>query len=382
MTWTINGIEESIDRFAKMEMVEVLYELETPKIFTAKVGQDLVLVYESSVDLTDRSVRFLVAPTSDAVISALKDGTKTVLQALEQPWVWLLKEGFDGTLSAAYQLAEGIRSVPDGFKPKPTAMLWPELMPLVSVRLIGEGLREGHVPASVIKRAAESIPAALKKCFDEVFGGRGQGRPDEAIRARYDLEAQHMAFASFEISFRESRQPELELKPNAQDEPYQESGSALRAAIEWAMDDGSLSDAPEVGFVEALEKLVPPMHGVVEQVELRGRIFSDSRRYILNRGTTKRVKKYLTSYRANERTLITVEGIVDELDRGRLTFIMRRTDDGLDRTFTFAEEFLDDVMIAFNSSVRVSVSGRHATKKQPIEMLGVDFLNPVPVDDV
>jgi hypothetical protein len=148
------------------------------------------------------------------------------------------------------------------------------------------------------------------------------------------------------------------------------------------MDNDSLSDAPEVGFVEALEKLVPPMYGVVEQVELRGRIFNDSRRYVLNRGTTKRVKKYLTSYRANERTLVTVEGVVDELDRGRLTFIMRRTDDGLDRTFTFSEEFLDDVMIAFNSSVRVIVSGRHATKKQPIEMLGVDFLDLVPVDDV
>lgn len=382
MTWTINGLEESTDRFSQMEMVEVLYELETPKIFTAKVGQDLVLVYESTVDPVERNVRFLVAPTSDAVISALKDGTKTVLEALEQPWVWLLKESFDGTLNAVYQLFEGMRSVPEGYKPKRTAMLWPELMPLVSVRLMGEGLREGHVPASVIKRAAESIPAALKKCFDDVFGGRGQGRPDEAIRTRYDLEAQHMAFASFEISFRESRQPELELKLEAQDEPYQESGSALQAAIEWAMHDEPLLCPPDVGFVEALEKLVPPMHGVVEQVELRGRIFSDSRRYILNRTTTKKVKKYLTSYRANERTLVTIEGVVDELDRGRLTFIMRRTDDGLDRTFTFAEEFLDDVMIAFNSSVRVSISGRHATKKQPIEMLGVDFLNPVPVDDV
>jgi hypothetical protein len=382
MTWTIHGVAEAVDRFSSLEPLDVLYELETPKIFTAKLGHDLVLVYESSIDLLKRNIRFLIVPTSSTTLSALKNGTRTVIQALDQPWVWLVMQNFEGEITEAYQLIDGIRSVPEGFKPAKSAMLWPELTPLVSVRLIGEGLSEGHVPASVIKRAAESIPSALKKCFEGVLGARGQGRPDESIRSRYDLEAQHMAFASFEISFRETAQPELEMKTELGEELYQEPGAALQDAIEWAIESEAEMEAPEVGFIEALEKLVPPMHGVVKAVEVRGRIFPNSKRYVLNRATTKKVKQYLTTHRAAERTLVTVEGLIDELDKGRLTFIMRETPDRIDKTFTFAEEFLDDVFMAFSSSAKVNVSGRHTAKKQPIELLGIDFLNPVSATDV
>lgn len=381
MTWTIEGITEDSSRFEGLEPLEVLYELETPKIFTAKCGVVPVLVYESYVDISRRLVLLIVTPTSPSIVAALKDGVKTVVQALDQPWVWVVTQNFDGTTEAVVLLEDGIRSIPNGYKPKKGAMLWPELMPLVSVRLIGDGLREGHVPASVIKRAAESIPGALKKCFEETMGARGQGRPDDAVRNLYDLEAQQMAFNSFEISFRAAEQSQLPFTQGSDVvDPYLEQGIALRNAIGWALDETG-SSVPSVEVAEALEKLVPPMHGIVEQVEVKGRIFRDAKPFLLSRATTKKVKRYLTDQRATVRSLVTVDGLVDELDKGRLTFILRATIDGKDRTFTFAEDFLDDVFMAFNSAVRVSVSGKQVSTKQVIEMLGLDFLNP-PATDV
>lgn len=375
MTWTLDGVKEDTGRFQDLEPVEVLYELETPKIFTAKCGGLIaVLVYESYVDVAAGHVHLIVTPTSPSIISSLKDGVKTVIQALDQPWVWAVTQDFDGVALDVIMLTNGVQTVPDGYKPKKAAMLWPQLMPLVSIRLIGDGLREGHVPASVIKRAADSIPGALKKCFEEALGAKGQGRPDDAVRNLYDLEAQQMAFSSFEISFRAAEPPQLQLSPDSDIRAYEEHGAALRKAIGWALDDADAS-MPSVELVEALEKLVPPMHGVIEEVEVRGRIFNDSRVFRLGRSSTKKVKRFLTDHRAAVRTLLTIEGVIDELDKGRLTFILRGTREGKDMTFTFIEDFLDEVFMAFNSSVRVSVSGRQVSMKKPIEMLGLDFLN-------
>lgn len=380
MTWSLDGQKEDISRFQILEPVDVLYELETPKIFTSKCGGVVpVLVYESHVDIHASHVHLIVTPTSSSIISALKDGVKTVLQALDQPWVWAVTQDFNGTCLDVILIADGMQAVPDRYKPKKSAMLWPHLMPLVSVRLIGDGLREGHVPASVIKRAADSIPSALKKCFEEALGAKTQGRPDNAVRNLYDLEAQQMAFNSFEISFRAAETSQLSLSPGADIAPYLEQGAALVKAIGWAMDDVGAT-TPSVDLVEALEKLVPPMHGVVEEVEIRGRIFSDSRKFRLGRSSTKKVKRFLTDHRATLRTLLTTEGLIDELDKGQLTFILRGTKDGKDMTFTFDEDFLDDVFIAFSSSVRVSVSGRQISIRKPTEMLGLEFLNP-PVAD-
>jgi hypothetical protein len=370
MTWTVDGQIEGPERFAELEPIEILYELETPKIFTAMSRVGFVLVYESYIDMAERKLYYLAAPTSPNILSALKDGSKTVIQALSQPWVWAVKQDFSGKTESACQLSNGMNSVPDNCKPTKSAMLWPELMPLVSVRLVGAGLREGHIPASVIKRAADSIPSALKKCFDELFGAAGLGRPDESLRALYDLEAQQMAFNSFEISFRASQIAQLALPAPTNEDPYLRQGDALRNAIGWAL-EGSDSSAPSLDLVEAIEKLAPPMHGVVETVEVKGRIFQSSQTFVLTRAATKKVKGYLSEQRALVRSLLTVDGVVDELDKGRFTFTLRQTSDGKDRTFTFTDEFYDDVLIAFNSSARVSVSGRQIVARQPIEVLGI-----------
>lgn len=380
MTWTFEGVIDQSGRFEILEPEEILYELENPKIFTSKDGGELVLVYESFVNLSESCINYIVTPTSSSIINALKDGAKSVIQALDQPWVWIVVQNFDGEFKQSFLLKNGIHSVPDGYKPKKSAMLWPELMPLVSVRLIGKGLREGHIPSSVIKRAAESFPGALKKCFGQAFGATGLGRPDDSVRNLYDLEAQQMAFNSFEISFRAADQSQLTIDQGSGFNVYAEHGLALRKAIGWAKDEANAA-VPSVDVVEALEKLVPPMHGVVEEVEVRGTIFQESKSFVLNRSTTKKVKHYLTERRASERSFVNTAGSIDEIDKGRLTFILRGTTGGIDQNFVFADEFLDDIIMAFVEGVKVSVSGRKTSSKKPIELLGLDLLE-TPTNDI
>jgi hypothetical protein len=74
---------------------------------------------------------------------------------------------------------------------------------------------------------------------------------------------------------------------------------------------------------------------------------------------------------------VTENGVIDELDKGRLTFILRQTIDGKDKVFTFTDEFFDDVIIAFNSSTKVALFGRQVSVRQPIELLGIESVSPV-----
>lgn len=75
--------------------------------------------------------------------------------------------------------------------------------------------------------------------------------------------------------------------------------------------------------------------------------------------------------------LVGFEGIVDELDKGKSSFILRGTKDGEDSVFAFSEEFYDDILEAFNSSDRVAVSGKRTLARQPIEVIGFERI-PAP----
>lgn len=258
MLWTFDGASEDPSRFGSLEPEHVLYELDGPKIFTLRVQGKLHLVYESCVDVESKTVRFLVAPTSSLLLDDLTSGTRSVLEVLDQPWVWVVDQGFQGDSLSCHVLDNGLASVPIGFKPERDIMLWPHLMPLLAVRMIGPDIRRGNVPASVIKRAADAVPAALKKCFDRRNrDATTQGRPDNSRRTFYDLPAQRFAFNSFEIAFHEglsSTQSHLNLSDDAFG--YEADGDELRRALEWAK--GDTDSNPDVVMAEAVEKLVPP----------------------------------------------------------------------------------------------------------------------------
>ncbi|MGV7208680.1 hypothetical protein ACLB1G_12580 [Oxalobacteraceae bacterium A2-2] len=128
MIWIADGIRLDPAPFAGMQPVEVLYQLETPMIYTSLLGSQLVLVYQSAVDLASASVRLIVVPVDQQSLAKLKTGQQTVVGALDQPHVWAVTQDFNGDVTEVCLLNDGIRSVPAEARPVQGALLWPHLM--------------------------------------------------------------------------------------------------------------------------------------------------------------------------------------------------------------------------------------------------------------
>lgn len=128
--WTAQGKPEPSNKFGGLSVDEILYEADSPVLFVSypasPTGQQAYLVYESTFDVTEQLVRLVVAPTKAAILQQLSKGAISVEQALDQPTVWAVDQGFDGNVRCVVLLTEGLHSVPDGFKPEPGIRIQPD----------------------------------------------------------------------------------------------------------------------------------------------------------------------------------------------------------------------------------------------------------------
>ena len=77
-----------------MKHIETLIYYDGPRLYTAQdLDGSLVLVLSCDIDT------LLVSPTTDEVIRALKAKQITILDAIRQPKVWLVKQDFGVTQS-------------------------------------------------------------------------------------------------------------------------------------------------------------------------------------------------------------------------------------------------------------------------------------------
>lgn len=373
MDWQINAPEFDIGAFGGVEPDEVLYEFDGPRIFTANSSFGTLLYFLAEED--DGVSRFIAAPTNPQVIERLKNGISSVRDALNQPWIWVLDISFDGTPQKSWRCT--LADVPADALPKPGVMLWPHLEPVFALRAIGEGLSEGNVPASVIRQVIDGATTALKKIASRVFEkGRPQGRKANFIRQFYDLPAQGFAYNSFEVAFKlpDPKQLKLPDGSSAEDlsEAFEEIGNQLQQAIQWALKaTPDSADASEIDLelLEALEKLVPRQTGVVESVEVRGRIFKNAhKRYPLTRESSKCVSNALRKARSTQERICQISGLIPEMDKDNFTFTLRGTDDGREHFCSFPPELIDEVLLAFNTDKRVTVSGRETLGNGNIEV--------------
>jgi len=361
-----------MDGFRGIEPVEILYEFDGPRIFTANNTLGDLLFYLA--DEQDGTCRYIVAPTNPRIIAKLKQGILSVLQALDQPWIWVLDAGYDGTPVNAWKGT--LADVPADALPQPGVMLWPELEPFFALRAIGEGLAEGQVPASVIRQVVDGAMTALKKVSSQAFNvARTQGRKANIHRQFYDLPAQGFAYSSFEVSFRLPEQEQRTLGDGTEAEwetCFDEMGKSLQKALAWASEtpsNGQSHGGMDIGLLEALEKLVPPQRGVVKAVEIRGRIFRGGQQhYRLTREASKRVRQELDRVRTTRERLSKVVGLVREFDKDNYSFTLRKTDDGREHPCTFPPEFYDDIDTAFASDQRITVIGRENLENGEIEV--------------
>lgn len=371
--WQVTGTPISVP-FECLEPIRVLYEFDGPRIFTVTSPLGDFLAYLSTESDSESTARYILAPTGDAMVAALENGTRTVFEALAQPWIWIVDVGFDGQVKNAWRST--IEVIPAENRPRPHVVLWPELEPLISIRMIGRTLEEGQVPGSVIRRAVEGVANALKKLAESVLGD--QKRQGLTVRQFYDLPAQRFAFRSFEVSFRAPNFKQLQLgeQEGVLEQQYDAVAKKLSEALHWATTaDPEDSALPRIDLdlLKALERLVPPQTGVVEKVELRGQLFKHlpEKRFELSRQASKNVARALAKLRDPQEKIRTLSGQVDEFDKGKMTFTLRYTGNA-DARCSISDELYDEVMELFTADdERVTVTAWETSGDKTLEVIRI-----------
>jgi len=368
MLWPIDQeLRTDVGRFS-MQPHEILYEFEQPRIFTVHADGLLQLWYECA-EGSNGERRYLVVPTDAGSVSLLKSGARTVHDALAQPWLWAVDVNAEGVATHAY-VVHGLGVVPDTAKPKPNVPLLPHLEPLLSYRVIGEGLAEGRVPASVIEAAAHRPAAALKKLLE--FASKSAagtvGRPVDAFRRLYDLPAQRMAFNSFEIAFAAPDQQGLS-------DNYDGAAAQLAKALEWLTSEARDAQILPTELLEVLKDLAPPAHGQITAAEVGGQLMPHGVRVAIDRSDGTRVTRAIASRNQGGRVKH-LTGRVGEFDTDNLSLMLREVTGDLDAEelrCTFPDELYDDLFSALQPPQdRITVVGRLKASGKVLAILAID----------
>lgn len=123
MLWPAEGVLAAPGMFGMMEAEDIIQEDDAPKLFTVRGPHGRFLVYESSVDMQDRMVRYVAVTYRADVIQRLLDGQMALYDALNQREVWAIDHSFDGKYTSGVKLRKGLASVPTGYKPEPGVRL-------------------------------------------------------------------------------------------------------------------------------------------------------------------------------------------------------------------------------------------------------------------
>jgi hypothetical protein len=395
MKWEVSGKRYPIDFFGSFEPDEVLYDFDGPRIFTIKSRHDdTLLVYQCDED--EAASRFIVVPCDARLLDAVQAGHCSVRDALTQAWTWVVDQPHGQAPQSAWRV--DLESIPHGVLPGGSVMLLPSMDPLLSVRMVGSGLGPGETPASVIRRVVEGASNALKTLVEFVLEVQSAGgRPAERLRRLYDLRAQRVAFASFEIAFKAPPAPRQESSSSAEEErkTLEDVGVLLQRALQWAealeappnsseeilaasavaILGGSPEGTPKevLAMLEALEKLTPPQHGLVLEVHIGGRLVGNRRSHrVLTRTSSAWVRKELDQRRRDRGPLVALTGLVREFDKDKLTFTLREIEGQPDQRCAITEALFDEAMAAFSTDEPVTVAGREAKARGLIDVVAMD----------
>lgn len=328
---------------------EVLYEAEQPVVFTLRTafGQRMLsYLADEQPDCT----WLLLAPCTESTVQDLREGRLSVREALVGSWLWLARLDLDQRWDGLWSVEA--RDIPEDHLPHPGTLLYPDLEPVLSARVMGPEISRSGTPASVIAYAAGSVRKAIKVLLEHLLELDSHGRPADSLRELYDLPAQRFAFNSFEISFAAPSMTDAEdiLKPALE---------LLQRGLTWATAEGEsassgASDPERSALLRALLELTPPSTGPIEAFEVGGRWLPRGTTK-LTRASRKRVRSEIKKLHVERVTTLT--GRIGQLDRDRYSFTLRDVQDRKEIGCLFGEELFDDVIDAFNSEDRVIVVG-------------------------
>jgi hypothetical protein len=124
--WKAKGREIPPD-WLSLEPVEVLFEVDGPRIFTCRSRSgELLLAYQCGEE--KGSLRFLVVPFSPELEWQLTEGKINLREALTRPRAWLVDLSYEWQPIRCWELQ--IENVPAQVLPAPGVMLWAHLRPV------------------------------------------------------------------------------------------------------------------------------------------------------------------------------------------------------------------------------------------------------------
>jgi hypothetical protein len=390
--WEVKGDPIDPSRFSHLKPDQILDEYDGPRIFTfTDDRQDSLLAFWC--DGTGGSDRYLVVPFGTGLGENLTKGRISVREALDQPWLWIVD--VDNSCRPVGAWRSSLGSVPEEVLPEPGTMLWPSLEPLLSVRAIGDRIKKGLTPASVIRDTIDSTEKALKILIEYILGQlQSAGRPARALRELYDLPGVGIGFASFEISFRPPSSDE-QTSFNYLDESVQIDNAKIYVKVREMLERG-LADLSKVTttvtasdtdsdesrvILRAIEKLAPPSSGFVQSIELRGELVAGITKphqpVKLRRGDRAIIKRRIRELSREAPEDCVLIGLIREFDKDASTFELREIENsGLtSQTFSYELEFEEEIFDACERNIRVRVIGVRETRDEKYAVVAISQLD-------
>jgi len=289
--------------FGNFEPLDVFIWLDGPRTFTL-LDKDGELCFAHWLQELDGLWQYVVVPITEKILSELKNGEQSLLDVLRQPRIYLVRVDAESVVQSV--LLTHWEQLPQDALPERGTMIRRELEPFFRFRAMGEAIRAGDIPGSVIKTTVENAQKAIRLLAEyEMNQPARKGKRSKALRELYDLPAQKLQAASFEVSFRSPlSQPSLfdNLAPSELEEDKSTLDRIcdhLRIGLAWLegdsqenfLNDKNLAPALKNRILEAMKYLTPPTSGAIQKTQVSGRAFKVDRAVELDRRDRRRVIK-------------------------------------------------------------------------------------------
>ena len=395
MMWEIKGKSVDPERFKPFEPLRVLNYYDGPRIFTFRDEDDALCLACWSDEDEDHS-RFLSVAVTDQIISDLESGLLSVRESLAQPRLWVIDWSNHGDLTRAWLIAQA--DVPEDSQPHPRTMLHRSLDPILSLRAIGETIRPGEIPGSVIKSTVEGAQRAIKSLAEyEMELPASRGRPSRALQKLYDLPIQRTLAASFEVQFRSPlSEPDLfeglvESEIREEREVLNRVADHLKAGLSWLTSSSPDAAAlpvpsdPELSraIIKALKFLSPSPNGPIKEMEIRGELATLSVEPIrLSRSVRSILNGALSRIPAMRERRVELTGRIRELNERLMRFELHSvaTPAPIIRVCIFEQDLWDEVYESLGTGNPVDVLGIERDPASTIRV--INLIRPDTVDPV
>ena len=311
MTWpnqeTLNLLQIDTEFLGSFEPTETLYFMDLPLIFTTKDhsgGFHLAFFVE---EFSNETIRYLLSSTSQDSINKLKTGHYSLAQILRMGSLKLVDVNEDLIPVICYSIED--KDLPDDVIPEEGVMLWPELSPLLQVKIESNTIQLGETPSNVYSHAANIGKKAFPPLIDFVFNEREVSEVvQKNVRKAFSLPIQNFEFASFVVNFRKpsfkedanSKQQlsipfeteESSASKDLSEEVITEIFSLFEEALEW-LDTGEsqFEDSDKMlAILQCLQCFTPKNGSNINQIKISSSSFKkESEHFILNKSSNEKV---------------------------------------------------------------------------------------------